>query len=77
MKHLGAATMCYDGTCSAEIRIRIASAIAATARLNRIWWCNTISFTSKLYKYLITFLLLYGCEIWTLLADSEKKDLGF
>ena len=34
-KYLGA-TLCKDGTCSAEIRIRIASAMAATARLNRI-----------------------------------------
>ena len=38
-KYLGA-TLCKDGTCSAEVRIRIAScsAIAAMARLNRIWW---------------------------------------
>ena len=43
-------------TCSAEVRIRIASAMAALARLNRIWWCNTISFASKLklYKSLAT-----------------------
>ena len=34
-KYLGA-TLCKDGTCSAEIRIRIASATAAMARLNRI-----------------------------------------
>ena len=45
------------------------------ARLNRIWRCTTISFTSKikLYKSLFTSILLYGCEAWTLLADSEKK----
>ena len=51
-KNLGA-TLCKDGTCSAEIRIRIA---AAMARLNRIWRCNTISFASKfkLYKSLVT-----------------------
>ena len=30
-----AATLCKDGTCSAEIRIKIASAIAAMARLSR------------------------------------------
>ena len=34
-KCLGA-TMCKDGTCSAEVRIRITSAMTATARLNRI-----------------------------------------
>ena len=25
----------------------------------------------KLYKSLVTSILLYGCETWTLLADSE------
>ena len=77
--HLGV-TLCKDGTCSAEVRIRIASAMAAMARSNRIWRCNTISFASKfnLYKSLVTFILLYCCETWTLLADSEKKkDPGF
>ena len=72
-QYLGA-TLCKDGTCLAEICIRIASAMTM-ARLNRIWWCNTISFVSKfkLYKFLVTFILLYCCETWTLLADSEKK----
>ena len=56
----------------AEVRIRIASAMAG---LNRIWRCNTISFASnfKLYKSLVTCILLNGCETWTLLADFEKK----
>ena len=65
----------------AEVRIGIASAMAAVIRLNRIWWCNIISFASKfkLYKSLVTSILLNGCEIGTLLAYSEKKkkDPGF
>ena len=50
-KYLGA-TLCKDGTCSAEVDIRIASAMAS---LNRIWWCNAISIASKfkLYKFLL------------------------
>ena len=50
-------------TCSAEVRLRIASATAAMARLNRIWRCNTISFASrfKLYKSLVTPILHYDC----------------
>ena len=46
------------------------------ARLNRIRLCTTISFASKfkIYKSLVTHILLYGCEIWTLLTDSEKKE---
>ena len=45
-KYFGA-TLCKDDTFAAEVRTRIASAMAAMARLNRIWWCNTISFASK------------------------------
>ena len=45
-KYLGA-TLCKDGTCSAEACIKIASAMAAVARLNRMWQCNTISFARK------------------------------
>ena len=73
------ATLCKDGTCSAEIRIRIASAMAAMARLNGIWRRNTISFASKfkLYKSLVTSILFSGCETWTLLADSEKRIQAF
>ena len=57
-KYIGA-TLCEDGTCSAEVCIRIAAAMAAVARLNRIWRCNTISFTSKfkLCKSLVTSIL--------------------
>ena len=79
-KYLGA-TLCKDGTCSADVRIRIASAKVAMARLNRIWRSNTISFASKfkLYKSLVTSILLYGCETWNLTVDSKKKkkDPGF
>ena len=73
-KYLGA-TLCRNDTCSAEVRIRIASAMASMATLNRIWQCNTISFASKfkLYKSLVTTNLQYGCETWTLLADWIKK----
>ena len=30
----------------------------------------------KLYKSHVTSILFHGCETWTLLADSEKKDPG-
>ena len=42
--------------CKAEVRIRIASAVAAMTRLNKIWRCNTISFASqfKCYNSIIT-----------------------
>ena len=71
-KYLGA-TLFKNGTCPAEVRVRIAPAVAAMARLNRICRRNT-SFASKfkICKSLDTYIL-YGCETWTLLGDSEKK----
>ena len=74
-KYLGA-TLCKDGTCSAEVCIRVTSAMA---RLNRIWQCNTTSFTCKfkLHKSLATSTLLYSCETWILLTDSEKRNQAF
>ena len=45
LRYMGAA-LCKDGTCSAEVCSRIASAVSALARLNRIWRFNTISFIS-------------------------------
>ena len=56
------ATLCTDCTCSELVCIRIASAMAAMAILNRIWRYNTISFAStlKLYKSLVTSILLSG-----------------
>ena len=49
------------------------------ARLNRIWPCKTVSFASKFKfcKSLVTSVLLYSCETWTLLADSEKRIQAF
>ena len=38
---------CEDGSCSAEIGVRIASAAATMARLNRIWRSSTTSFASN------------------------------
>ena len=72
--YLGA-TLCKDGTCSAEVRIRIALAVAAMDRLNRIWQCTTINFACKFkfYKSPVMSILLYVCETWTLLADSEER----
>ncbi|XP_070177895.1 uncharacterized protein [Littorina saxatilis] len=57
------ATLSKDGTCTAEMRIRIATATAAMARLNRVWK-SSISFQTKvkLFKLLVVSIPLYGCE---------------
>ena len=68
------ATLSKDGTYSTEICTRIASAMAATARLDRIWQSNAISSASSfsLYKPLVISILLYGFEKWTPLAECEN-----
>ena len=76
-KYLGA-TLSSDGTCTAEIRIRIATATAAMASLEKIWKSD-ISFKTKfkLYRSLVLSTLLYGCESWTLLAETERRIQAF
>ena len=76
-KYLGA-TLSKDVTCRAEIRIRIATATAVMARLNRVWKSN-ISFQTKfqLFRSLVVSILLYGCETWTLLADDDRRIQAF
>ena len=73
------ATLCKDGTCSAENCIRLASAMA---RLNRIQDLAKQHHQLRKqvqvkYKSLVTHILLSGCETWTLLADSEKMIQAF
>ena len=76
-KYLGA-TLSKDGTCTAEVRIRIAIATAAMARLARVWKSN-IGFPTKfkLFRSLVISILLYGCETWTLLAETERRIQAF
>ena len=49
------------------------------AKLNKIWSSEDISFATKikLYKTLVLSTLLYGCESWTLTADSTKRIQAF
>ena len=76
--YLGA-TLTKDGSSRAEILRRIAIATSAMARLARLWKSDTISFPvkHKLYKALVVSILLYGCESWTLLADTERRIQAF
>ena len=71
-KYLGA-TLTKDGRSIAEIKIRLAIAIASMVKLNKIWSSKDVSFSTKikLYKTLVLSTLLYGCESWTLTADSR------
>ena len=44
-------------------------------RLKTLWKSKDITVKTKirLYKSLVTSVLVYGCESWTLLADEEKR----
>ncbi|KAI8497134.1 hypothetical protein Bbelb_250830 [Branchiostoma belcheri] len=72
-------TLTKDGTSKVEVHRRIALATAAMARLTRIWKSKNISFAVKykLYKSLVVSILLYGCETWTLLTDTERRIQAF
>ena len=61
-----------------EVKNRIGMATAAMTKLNVIWK-SYIGFEVKvkLYKSLITSILLYGCEAWTLTSDLEKRICTF
>ena len=62
-----------------EIKIRLGLATSAMTRLNNNWKSNSISLPTKLklYKSLVLSILLYGCESWTLTADTEKRIEAF
>ena len=77
-KYLGA-TLTKDGRSTAEIKIRLAIATASMVKLNKIWSSKDINFATKikLFKTLVLSTLLYGCESWTLTADSTKRIQAF
>ena len=64
-KYLGA-TLGKDGTCSTEVRVRIASAMAAMARLNRIWHCNTINFNTQVQAVQFSCHLRSPLRLWNM-----------
>ena len=77
-KYLGA-TISSDGKSLTEIKNRIALATGAISNLTVLWKCRKISFTVKfkLYNTLILSVLMYGCESWTLVAESERRLQAF
>ena len=77
-KYLGS-TQTKDGTSVKEVKIRLAQAHSAMARLAILWKNKAISFPTKivLYRSLVLSVLLYGCEGWTLTADLERRIQAF
>ena len=77
-KYLGS-SLSVDGRSILNIKNRIALATAAMSNLQVLWKSRKISFTVKfkLYKTLVLSVLLYGCESWTLVAESERRLQAF
>ena len=73
-KYLGA-TLTKDGRSTTEIKSRLAIATSAMAKLQKIWKSKEISFPTKikLYRSLVLSILLYGCESWTMTADTTRR----
>ena len=66
-KYLGSVKS-NDGTCSKDLKIRIAMAKQKTVQLNNIWKDKGIpkELKIKILKCLIWLVVTYGCEAWTL-----------
>ena len=73
-KYLGS-TLTKDGRSTVEIKTRLGIATSAMARLARIWRSGDISFHTKmkLLKALVLSILLYGCESWTMTAETTRR----
>ena len=58
-----------------EILSRIAQTIAALTRLKPVWNDRSISLSSKIQRMrsLVTSILLYACESWTLTAELQRR----
>ena len=67
-KYLGA-MLTNSGNSKIEIRIRLATAVSALLKLEKILRSREIEFKLKfrLYNSLVLSKVLYGCETWTLL----------
>lgn len=64
-----------DGSCTQDIKVRIAMAKQKMVQLNNIWKDRGIPNVLKvnILKCLIWPVATYGCEAWTLKKDEEKK----
>jgi len=73
-KSLGA-KFTKDRRSASEIKTRIAIAAGSVARLQKLWQSKTISTKSKvsLMKAIVISTALYGCETWTLTAETEAR----
>ena len=72
-KYLG--SVITDEDSKPEILCRISQAIAALIRLKPVWIDKSISLSSKirLMRSLVTPIIKYACESWTLTAELQRR----
>ena len=72
-------TQTEDCTSLKEVKVRIAKATAALARLKRIWRDRNLSMPSKLHllRSLVISVFLYAAESWTMNTEIEKRINAF
>ena len=72
-KYLG--VILSDEGSKKEVLSRIAQAAATMYRLNKLWKNKSIEvkFKIRLMRSLVTSILLYACESWTLTSELEKR----
>lgn len=70
LKYLGATVSKDDST----LRTFVSGSQQRLVRLSRIWGNRNIKFftTCRLYKSLVIRTLMYGCETWTMLTETER-----
>jgi len=58
-----------------EVKIRAVMAMSSSAKLDKLWKGQTISFGVKLrlLRSIVISVLLYGCESWTYNEEIVKK----
>lgn len=73
------ANLSKNGSSTPDVRTWITTPKAAMARRDWIWHSHKIRLTTKykLYKSLVVPILLYRCDTWTLLTETERRIQGF
>ena len=67
-----------EGSFHKEISKRLTLARVAMPRIKQIWKTNISTATKiKLFKNLVLAIMTYGCESWTLNADTEQRLRAF
>ena len=68
-------TITPDGKCDTEIKKRIEQSKITFNNMKCLFTDNRISLTTKIrvMRAYVWFVLLYGCECWTLTKDTEKR----